>query len=630
MGVGKLIFGWQSKFEPGAMIVETLMIPMARAEGLEVGGRSRSGRAAGERDFAGHLERRINEERRDDRNALGARRNEAAQARRGRSDEAGGAEREERRQNQPVEINALVGEYLGLLQEKALDPKTGPGSWRFTIDDPTQLSLLAARAGMSEIDTVALLQSFEHNQGVFEIGEFLGRLSRHFLGLTDQQPVPVAETELPYLQLILAKLGVPADQLEKIGELAVMGDNTLDLAALVRELAAAGLTGAEEGDQAAAGEITLTGWDAEQLLVVLEAAGVPKPLLRELLPELHAPWDQPQRPNLPLKLDLERFYQLLAQSVAEVKAGRPQPEIPEFLAQLKEIFARAGFAEQRVGWDPAIQGAVEKVYAQLLESIDLATIRVERPEQSLAANLKEQWAELDKFARIDKDLAANRETVRQALADSGLQQGGEQRREGEELFSGRLFLNELRDVGQGERAENGLAAAAPDAAESRQQEMFRLLNANSPRFNSQLEQQIFNRIATGVSGGLQRNEHHLVLHLYPRELGEVRVEMLVRDNQVALNFAMESTRVKEILEKNMDMFRENLERRGFQLGECMVSVDQQGRDEAGENWQRFVSAWTNQRGSGMVRRDSLAEVPESVLYQRPAGNSRENGIDIFA
>ncbi|ADH85880.1 flagellar hook-length control protein FliK [Desulfurivibrio alkaliphilus] len=613
---------------------------MAKADGLEIGGRPRGARSADEANFAGHLDRKLADRQREERNVLGSGQgkaravaNEASATRAGDVQGKGGSKASQEGKESggknletaQVELLALLGEYLGLIGDQARDVATGPGEWTFKIEDAAELSLLAALAGMGEKDSAALLEKFAAGGGEFEIAEFLNVFSRHFLAMEQDQPVPVPETDLPYLQMLLGKLGLDSEAVEKIGEQAVQGDNTLDLAAFLSGLEELDLE--EIAKSHPEGKIVLQGWDAEQLLAVLEHAGVSRALQRELLPELHAPWDQPQRPNQPLELDLERFRQLLAQGIAEIEESRPRAEIPAFLAQLKKIFQQAGFNEQRPGWNPAVQAAAAKVYEKLLESVDLAAVRLEKVGAEQKLTLKDDLALLDKKAKIaalNKEGVARAE-VRQALAEAGLVGS----KDGDELVSGRLFLNEMKLEARGdERGAEILAGSADSPSDNNRLEILRALN-QAPRQQAQLEQQVFNRIASGVVGGLNRNEHHLVMHLYPRELGEVRVELLVRDNQVSLNFAMENTRVKEILEKNMDMFKDNLERRGFVLGECMVSVDQQDRGSSGEAWQRFTAAWTNQNG-GMVRRESLAEVPQEVLYQRLATTDRPGGIDLFA
>ncbi|MDZ7641953.1 MAG: hypothetical protein U5J62_08035 [Desulfurivibrio sp.] len=388
--------------------MKSLMMPMQAAPGPEIGGRPLNGRAGGKADFAGHLEDRI-AQRREESDLLGLRRQELPAAVGREEGKLAGEAQEALKERQVAaekELTALLGQFLELIQQEAEDPQSGAGQWQFTIEDADQLSALAAAAGMGEAETQALLESFAQNDGVFEMGQFLARFSRHFQNLENDQPVPVPETDLPYLQMLLSKLGVPPEQLEKIGEAAVQGNNTLDLATFLQELEKLGLGSGELADNAASAngelskldsEITLTGWNAEQLQKVLEAAGVSKALQRELLPELHAPWEQPQRPDQPLKLDLQRFYEVLQRGVAEVKAAQPRPEVPEFLAQLKEIFSRAGFAEQRQGWEPAVQQSVDKVYGKLLESVDLATVRLERGERF--ATLKDEL-DLEKFTEL--------------------------------------------------------------------------------------------------------------------------------------------------------------------------------------------------------------------------------------
>ncbi len=128
--------------------------------------------------------------------------------------------------------------------------------------------------------------------------------------------------------------------------------------------------------------------------------------------------------------------------------------------------------------------------------------------------------------------------------------------------------------------------------------------------------------------GLQRNEYRLVMHLYPRELGAVKVDLQIRGNKVAISFALESTRVREILERNMDVLRENLERRGFVLGEFTISLGSD-RDQPGESRQRFSLAWTNKQ-SDMVRRESLTAVAANDRYHRPAMADHSSGVDLFA
>jgi flagellar hook-length control protein FliK len=148
-----------------------------------------------------------------------------------------------------------------------------------------------------------------------------------------------------------------------------------------------------------------------------------------------------------------------------------------------------------------------------------------------------------------------------------------------------------------------------------------------PNLPPGVQQQSFAQLSQGVLQGLRNQEHHLVLKLYPKELGEVKVEMTVRDNQVAVSFLMENSRVKAVLESNLEQFRENMEKQGFIIGDCMVSLN---RDtDSNESWQQFQAA-SLEKGSGR-RLTTLADLPEDIFYQRvQPGNGRESGIDLFA
>ena len=142
----------------------------------------------------------------------------------------------------------------------------------------------------------------------------------------------------------------------------------------------------------------------------------------------------------------------------------------------------------------------------------------------------------------------------------------------------------------------------------------------------QLQQQVFQQLSDGVIRGLRSQEHQLVLRLYPQDLGEVKVNLLVRDEHVSISFNMENARVKEMLESTMEEFKQNLDQKGFKLGECFVSVGQQGDD--GAQWQRFEMA----RQAVESARATLAEVPENALYLQPdpqRRDGREGGISLF-
>jgi hypothetical protein len=110
-----------------------------------------------------------------------------------------------------------------------------------------------------------------------------------------------------------------------------------------------------------------------------------------------------------------------------------------------------------------------------------------------------------------------------------------------------------------------------------------------PHLTQELQQFAVEQISQGVLRGLRNSDHHLTLTMYPKELGEVKVDMQVRGNHIAVSFVMENQKVKEAMESSMGEFKDNLERRGFSLGAIAVSVDQQQHQNDGGK--RFMAAW---------------------------------------
>lgn len=143
------------------------------------------------------------------------------------------------------------------------------------------------------------------------------------------------------------------------------------------------------------------------------------------------------------------------------------------------------------------------------------------------------------------------------------------------------------------------------------------------RTPSEFERQVFNQISEGVKRGLKNDDHHLVLTLYPKDLGEVKVEMKVRDHQVAVSFIMENNKVKEALESHLGDFKDNLQKQGYSLGEYSVTVN---REDGGHDArQRFEFAWQEQmRGSRNRPAPPADELPYPVAgappWRRPEGN----------
>lgn len=590
--------------------MDALMIPIVQAPKAQAAAEFKG--SAGKKtasNFSDYMEKKMATERRGKSNLLGVQKDKAV------SDPA--ASKQKEGGDEATTVAALLGQFVQDLQKSAGDQKQGPGEWSFPVPDPDLLQKIATDAGMNESQLAALMDKMKNQDGKLSLVDFLDSFSRHFQTLQDEMPVTAPETDLPLLQSVLERLGVPVPDVNRISEAAVRGDNTLDLQKFL-----AGLQGLSEE-----GITDISALEAEQLQDILDSAGVSRQLQRALLPERLPVVEGLVETGPPVTLTLERLKNMLEQAIQDVKANRLQADPLSFLADLQEVLTRSGFETKGPSLSSAVQGSVVAVFEKLMESVDLSRIKVRqgvaRAEAATEKNSSEHWQEM-LAAKKGEGAAVVGETAAPLSHGEGRDAIGTGKAAKENGGSGELFADsstvyQIETAGAGAKGDAG---ASPAVSSPTARPFIHI-----PNMPHGLQQQSFAQLSQGVLQGIRNQEHHLILKLYPKELGEVKVEMTVRDNQVAVSFTMENTRVKEVLESNLEQFRENMEKQGFALGECMVSLNKD--TDSNESWQQFQAA-SMKNGAG-PRRATLADLPDDILYQRvQPGNGRENGVDLFA
>ena len=436
-----------------------------------------------------------------------------------------------------------------------------------------------------------------------------------------------SEPDLPLLQLLLERLGVPVTEVNRLSEAALRGNNTFDpreMAGLLQRLTEEKITDlatevSRLSEAVVRGDNTLDLQKVAELLQGLTGVKI-KDLTAVEAEQLQNPLADSDPPVVPA---LDLLKNMLAQGVREVKANRLQADPLSFLADLHEVLSRIGFETNSPRRSSAVQGNLVAVFEELAENVDLAKVKVSLGSVVVGAvmekkdlgSAQESGAGTDEVSVAGASPETGQLQVegRDALvADGPVKETG---------TSGELFA-ENNGVFQNATAASAKAVALAEVSSQAARPFVHI-----PNLPHGLQQQSFAQLSQGVLQGLRNQEHHLVLTLHPKELGEVKVEMTVRDNQVAVSFVMENSRVKEVLESNLEQFRENMEKHGFTLGDCMVSLN---RDNNGnEAWQQFQTA--SQEKSAGRRRTTLADLPDDILYQRvQPGNGRANGVDLFA
>jgi len=86
-----------------------------------------------------------------------------------------------------------------------------------------------------------------------------------------------------------------------------------------------------------------------------------------------------------------------------------------------------------------------------------------------------------------------------------------------------------------------------------------------------------------------RGDNRVSLHINPRELGPVTVDLKIVDNQAQLHFVSHHNQVRQAVEQAIPQLREALGEQGISLGEATVSQQQQGGNTNGDPGDRPAS-----------------------------------------
>lgn len=556
--------------------------------------------------FADHLDRRLDSKQERNQDQLGVRRCEKQDD--CRSPKKAEAPKGEEK-TAKVDSDKAVGDqsdlaslvlFLQDIQQVAQEKTLGPGEWSVALPEGEILADLAQQAGMSEADLTAMVEQFQAESGELDLDSFFQALINHLASFEENPAIVVPETEFPMLEALLTKMGLSPEQLADISSQAVVTDGEIDLALLAQALD--DLNIAPENLQ----PVALSSWEAEQLQALLDKAGVALGKQLDLLPE--------QVFGEELVVSLERLQALLKESVIQAKENQPQLDLPKFLGSLEQVMAQASFTDKSVGYTPVVQESLSGAYQDLLEMYDQARLRFEEGLDAEEDNLQ---SDIQKWL----DGVVARATEQRSDQDGG----GEHR---QNLFTNvNPVAENVVAVGKEEFSlarPDGMATAQPST------EPTIAPPADQPQavrhFPVQQQQHILNQLSLAVARGMKSGEQHLVLRLHPAELGEVKVDLTVRNEVVSVSFAMENSKVKETLEGSMEEFRHNMEKKGFSLSDVNVFVGQdQDDNEAG---QRFEMAWSGER----LQAQNLEDIPEDVLYHTMRGDqyvSQEEGVNLF-
>lgn len=554
--------------------------------------------------FSQHLERKLRTEQTEKKNLLGVQADKVKPTKKANSESTDEA---------PVTVEALLQQLMVDLKGMADKPEVEAGQWTFQLQDMGLLEKLAAQAGMDPA-SLASLKNQMKEQGGLPLTDLFAALEKNFKELGAATEVTVPETYLPLLETLLSKLGVAPEAIQQLDTKGVNGVDQLDLIAYLEGLKAVPAQG--EGQDGAA-PCVLSDWELEQLSAMLAEAGVPAEKIDAMFPEKTPLWQKalaglhPEQGDAPVAMSLDRLKDLLQQAVAAVDEARPKADPPGFFTELETILSQAGFKSSDVGWSPVVQGTMKAAYDELQKLVNQQKGREENYVEIMAQNdaIDEQWQMSD--GKAVEALASGQESD---LLSGDTSTGGQQE-----------ILTSVDD----DLAEKLTSMSGVEIKATPQTPTDPATKVQPPRLHlaPELQQLTVEQISQGVLRGLKNNEHHITLTLYPKELGEVKVDLQVRGGQLSASFVMENQKVKEAMESNMEEFKDNLERRGFSLGAMSVSVGQQ--NHSNDSGQRFAAAWEQIKSNQSRENSAVPGVSPLEFIRNDQATLKQGGISLF-
>ncbi|MFH1147177.1 MAG: flagellar hook-length control protein FliK [Pseudomonadota bacterium] len=129
-----------------------------------------------------------------------------------------------------------------------------------------------------------------------------------------------------------------------------------------------------------------------------------------------------------------------------------------------------------------------------------------------------------------------------------------------------------------------------------------------------------------VIGSVRLRENGAVIKLFPPSLGEVRVKLVFKEDQLNTTFIIDNQKVKEIVEGGLSNLRTALLDQGIKLGECNVELNQNfSRFFGGEERDANPAKWAWYKNGS-----EAWSQPEQEMSILAARGSPDAGIDLFA
>jgi flagellar hook-length control protein FliK len=132
-----------------------------------------------------------------------------------------------------------------------------------------------------------------------------------------------------------------------------------------------------------------------------------------------------------------------------------------------------------------------------------------------------------------------------------------------------------------------------------------------------LSAHVARQVESGLLSALRDGGSRLDLQLHPQELGAITLTLTARNGEVSARIRSERSETAEMVTRQMDSIRANLEQQGIKVDKIEVQVQNQ-RDD-GRQWQNLDqhNSWQEQD----ARREELARLKNLATMRNSKDNS---------
>ncbi|PYG89823.1 flagellar hook-length control protein FliK [Ruminiclostridium sufflavum DSM 19573] len=133
--------------------------------------------------------------------------------------------------------------------------------------------------------------------------------------------------------------------------------------------------------------------------------------------------------------------------------------------------------------------------------------------------------------------------------------------------------------------------------------------------------EVINQVAEQAKVIIGQDKSEMIIHLKPDHLGKLELKVVTEQGIVAAKFIAESQQVKEIIETNMQLLKDSLEKQGLSIDNVSVQVGQEKQseyrqqnlfDSSGKNSGNHTSYDRNETGIGKAGYDAFDVLPERL------------------